>query len=67
MTKKDKKQFSYEKGLEELEEIRLMLEENKIPIDDLIEKVKRAKELYQECFEKLRSVEVVIEKETDDV
>lgn len=46
---------SYEKAMQELQEIVDQLQEETIGIDDLSAKVKRAAELIQFCKEKLRS------------
>ncbi len=48
---------SYEKAMQELQEIVDQLQEEAIGIDDLSLKVKRAAELIQFCKEKLRSTE----------
>ena len=48
---------SYEKAMQELQEIVDQLQEETIGIDDLSEKVKRASELIQFCKEKLRSTD----------
>ena len=51
------KKISYEKALEELQEIVSALRENTISIDELENKTIRAKELIQYCREKLRKTE----------
>jgi len=48
---------SYEKAMQELQEIVDQLQEETIGIDDLSEKVKRAAELIQFCKEKLRTTD----------
>ena len=51
---------SYEKAMQELQEIVDQLQEETIGIDDLSEKVKRASELIRFCKEKLRSTDLDI-------
>lgn len=57
-----KKKFSYDEALRELENILATLNEGKIGIDQLREKVLRAKELLALCKEKLRSTEEEIKE-----
>lgn len=58
-----KKKMTYESSIQELEVIINDLNENKISIDHLGDKVKRAKELLQWCSEKLRNTQDEIDKE----
>ena len=48
---------SYEKAMEELQQIVDQLQEEAIGIDDLSTKIKRAAELIQFCKEKLRTTD----------
>jgi exodeoxyribonuclease VII small subunit len=48
---------SYEKAYEELEAIMNDLQENRISVDDLTAKVRRAAELISFCTDMLRSTE----------
>ena len=52
-----KKILSYQSAMEELQIIVSQLEEHKVGIDELSEKVKRAAELVKFCQEKLRATE----------
>jgi exodeoxyribonuclease VII small subunit len=51
----------YEAALEELQNIVKDLQDEKIGIDELAEKIARAAELIQLCREKLRDVETRID------
>ncbi|MDQ3141736.1 MAG: exodeoxyribonuclease VII small subunit [Bacteroidota bacterium] len=55
------KKMSYEEALEEIKKISLAIQENEIPIDDLGDKVKYAKELLAYCQSKLKSLEETLE------
>jgi exodeoxyribonuclease VII small subunit len=57
MAKKKSNLSSYEKAMQELQEIANQLQEETIGIDDLSLKVKRAAELIQFCKEKLRATD----------
>ena len=48
--------LSYKQALTELEQIVLEIEQGKIDLDQLVEKVKRAKELFNYCHNKLRTI-----------
>lgn len=54
--------MTYERAYEELETIMQDLQEDKISVDDLTVKVKRAAELITFCNTMLRSTEVEVEK-----
>lgn len=54
--------MTYEKAYEELEGIMLELQEDRISVDDLTVKVKRAAELITFCNEMLRSTESEVNK-----
>ena len=56
------KNISYEKALEELQQIVQQLEENAVSIDDITEKTKRAAELIRFCKEQLRAAEDAVER-----
>ena len=53
---------TYEKAYEELEAIMNDLQEDRISVDDLTTKVKRAAELITFCNELLRSTEAEVNK-----
>ena len=57
-----KSTFSYEKSYEELQEIIESINDGTIGIDQLREKVKRARVLIKSCQDKLRATEKEIEK-----
>ncbi len=56
-----KKKITYSNSIEELEAIIKEINENKISIDHLQDKVKRAKELVEWCSNKLRTTQSEIE------
>lgn len=56
------KKFSYDDSLKELEVILEELNQGKIGIDKLQDKVKRAKELLEKCRSKLRTTEQEIDE-----
>ncbi len=51
--------MKYEAAVEELQGIINQLENDEVNMDDLLEKVQRAKELLVFCKEKLRTVETL--------
>ena len=53
----EKEELTYEKAYEELESILADLQEDKISVDELTAKVKRAAQLITFCSEMLRSTE----------
>ena len=53
---------SYEDALRELQVILDQLQNNEIPMDDLVQKVKRATTLIKYCKEKLRPTEEEVNK-----
>ncbi len=57
-----KSKFSYEKSFTELQKIIEEISSGETGIDELQEKVKRARELLEACQEKLRATEKEIEK-----
>ncbi|MFT4567412.1 MAG: exodeoxyribonuclease VII small subunit [Saprospiraceae bacterium] len=57
-----KAKFSYQKSVEELQQIINDLDEGAIGIDALSVKIKKAKELLSKCQEKLRATEKEIEE-----
>ena len=57
-----KAKFSYDKSYNELQNIIEAISSGDIGIDQLQEKVKRARELLGACQEKLRTTEKEIEK-----
>lgn len=58
-----KAKFSYQKSIDELQQIIRDLDEGEIGIDALSVKIKKAKELLSHCQDKLRATE----KEIDDI
>lgn len=54
--------MTYEKAYEELEAIMQQLQEDRISVDDLTVKVKRAAELITFCNDMLRSTETEVNK-----
>ena len=54
-------ELTYEKAMQELQNITLDLQEGKIGIDELAAQLQRAAELIRFCREKLRNVEKEIE------
>ncbi len=53
--------INYEKAMEELQQIVAQLQEDKLTVDELSEKVKRAAELIAQCRKKLRQTEEELE------
>ena len=62
----EKKEFSFEEKLDELEKIVNKLETGQVPLDDAIEEFKRAMDLVKECDEKLNSAQEAIAKIVND-
>lgn len=60
---KEKKITSYQKAMEELQQIAEMMQDEIVSIDDMAEKAKRAAALIAYCRQKLRATE----KEIDGV
>ena len=60
-----KAKFSYEKSYKELQDIIDGINSGEIGIDELQEKVKRARVLLEACQDKLRATEKEIEKIID--
>ncbi len=56
------KQISYSQALSELEKIVVEIESDKIDVDALAEKVRRASQLVKFCRAKLRSAEDEVKK-----
>jgi len=65
MAKQKAKEVSYESAMTELQQIVTDMQTEKIGIDDLSDKVKRAADLVQFCKTKLRAVEQDISKFLD--
>lgn len=53
--------LTYEKALQELQQIVAQLQEDALSVDELSDKVKRAAELIAYCREKLRTAEESLE------
>lgn len=62
----EKKEFSFEENLEELEKIVNKLETGEVPLDDAIEEFKKAMDLVKKCDEKLNSAQEAIAKIVND-
>ncbi|WP_295616603.1 exodeoxyribonuclease VII small subunit [uncultured Methanobrevibacter sp.] len=62
----EKKEFSFEENLEELEKIVNKLETGEVPLDDAIEEFKKAMDLVKKCDEKLNSAHEAIAKIVND-
>ena len=60
------KKFSYEKAMQELEEITKRIESGDCKIDDLTSEVKKAWDLINMCKNKLQDVDDAIKASTDD-
>lgn len=58
-----KKKITYSDNIKELESILSQMNNGDVSIDQLQEKVKRAKELLQWCKDKLRATEEELSKE----
>jgi len=57
-----KKEISYSSAIAEIESILTSIDEGKLDLDELAEKVKRVTYLLELCKNKLRSTETEIEK-----
>ncbi len=55
-------QLNYKDAMEEMEDIVSKLEENKLDVDELSQKVKRVSELIAFCKDKLHHTEEEVEK-----
>lgn len=60
------KKFSYEKAMQELEEIAKRIESGDCKIDDLTSEVKKAWDLIDMCKNKLQDVDDTIKKSIDE-
>jgi len=58
----NKKTISYQRALEELDEILKSLQDETVDIDHLSEKLKRAYELIEICRSKIKSAELEVQK-----
>lgn len=54
--------ITFDKAYAAIEEIVQQIESESIPLDELAEKVKKAKELLAFCNEKLRSIEAELKE-----
>jgi len=61
------KELTYEKALQELEQIVSEIENEEIAVDELSEKVKRASKLIQLCKAKLTKTEEEVMKILQDI
>ncbi len=59
--------ISFNKAIEELEEILQRIESGALDLDDLTSQVKRASSLLKICNDKLRSTEEELEKIVKDI
>ena len=57
--------LTFDAAFAELEKIIKQIEGETIPLDDLAEKVKEAKQLIRFCEEKLRGIETQLSQATD--
>ena len=62
-----KKKISYQKAIEEIEDILSKIENEELDVDDLSEKVKRVHTLIKFCKEKLFKTEEEVEKILNDI
>jgi len=62
-----KKNFSYNEAVQEIEEILFEVENNKVDIDKLSDKVKRVSVLINACKNKLFKTEEQIDKILEDI
>jgi len=60
------KKFSYEKAMQELEEITKRIESGDCKVDDLTSEVKKAWDLIDMCKNKLQDVDDTIKKSIDE-
>ena len=56
------KKITYVSAMAELQEITRDLEDNRIPVDELAQRVGRARELLAWCRDKLRNTEAEVAK-----
>ncbi len=59
--------LSYQESLAEIESILALLEEESIPVDEVLQKVKRVAQLLAYCREKLRVTEEEVQKVMDAI
>ena len=64
-----KQEFKYAEAVTRLEEIAQQIEDNRLDVDSLVDKLKEAKQLLKLCKEKLYKVEQgiqeIMEKDTE--
>ena len=56
------KKLTYERALSELQTIVRDLEESRVSIDDLDQRVERARELYDFCKTRLRTTQTTVDR-----
>lgn len=62
-----KEEFSYDKAMQELEEIVARMEDSKNSLDNMVADVKRASTLIVQCRKKLQDVETDINKAFSEI
>lgn len=60
-------EFSYNKALDEMEDIMSQIENEEVDVDKLSEKVKRMSLLIKQCKYKLKSTEEEVQNVIDDL
>lgn len=62
-----KEEFSYDKAMQELEEIVARMEDSENSLDNMVADVKRASALIVQCRKKLQDVEADINKAFNEI
>ena len=62
-----KEEFSYDKAMQELEEIVARMEDSENSLDNMVADVKRASSLIVQCRKKLQDVEADINKAFNEI
>ena len=61
-----KKKLTYSEALKELEEITYQIENEELDLDEVAVKIKRAKELFEYCYKRLREVKNDVQQIIDE-
>lgn len=64
---KTNENLSYKEAMDELEKIVEAIEERKVDVDELIEKIKRAVFLVKYCKDKLQTTDSEVKKILDEI
>lgn len=64
---KTNENLSYKEAMDELEKIVKAIEERKVDVDELIEKIKRAVFLVKYCKDKLQTTDSEVKKILDEI